>query len=90
MGSVGKIFKSLSGFNLIKGVLDPSKPKDPEALPEPVTRADPAIAAAKEKTRLSRKKRQGRAASVLTSASGAQEQLGSVKQASLGGSSVLG
>ncbi len=65
-------------------------PKKPDPLPDPVKREDPEIELARKKTRLSEKRRKGRRSSILTSASGAEENLGSIKQAGLGGAQVLG
>ena len=62
-----------------------SKPKAPAALPPPPTREDPSIAAAREKLRLSAKRRKGRRASVLTSNQGVDGKPAIIKTASLGG-----
>ena len=60
-----------------------SSPKS-ETLPPPPTLDDPAVAAAKEKLRLSEKRRKGRRASVLSSGQG--ENTGVIKRsAALGG-----
>lgn len=67
-----------------KGVF--SKPDAPAALPPPPTFDDPAIAAAKEKLRLSEKRRKGRRASVLTSNRGVDNNSPVIKRvAALGG-----
>ena len=61
-------------------------PSAPAALPPPPTTDDPSVTAAREKLRLSEKKRRGRRASVLTSSRGVQESTGVIKRsAALGG-----
>jgi type IV secretory pathway VirB10-like protein len=51
----------------------PSPPPPPPPLP---TRDDPAVAEAKEKQRMSELRRKGRRASILTSGSGVEDELG--------------
>lgn len=50
------------------------------ALPKIPTTEDPSVAAAKEKLRLSEKKRKGRRASVLTSSRGVEKETGIIKR----------
>lgn len=61
-----------------KSVFSPSKPQMPAPPPPPPKRDDPEIAAAKDKQRMADLKRKGRAASVLTSGRGVEEELGAV------------
>lgn len=51
-------------------------PSVPAAPPPPPTREDPAVADSKAKLRQSELKRRGRSASILTSGSGAEDDLG--------------
>ena len=76
-------------FQLLPGFGD--APSAPAPLPPPPTREDPAIADAKEKTRMSLQKRKGRSASILTSGSGvAANDLGSVSRPEARGAQLLG
>ena len=58
----------------------PVKPPEPEALPPPPTAEDPEIAAARQKQIDIDMKRKGRRASILTSARGVEDDLGTVNR----------
>lgn len=68
---------TLPGFDKIFGAPKPPELPVPPPLPE---RTDPAVAEAKEKLRLSERRRRGRRAAVLTGGRGVEEELGSVSR----------
>lgn len=73
-----------------KAIFSPKKPKvvEPEILDEKI---DTASEDARKAAQAGAKRRKGRRASILTSARGVSgSDLGSIKQASAGGASVLG
>jgi hypothetical protein len=61
-----------------------SAPVAPAPLPPLPEREDPAVLEAREKLRLSEKRRKGRRASILTSGSGLDDELGIVQRPSAG------
>lgn len=62
------------------GGLFSSKPDAPTPLPPPPKLDDPAVDTAREKLRLSEKRRRGRRASILTSQSGTTEATAGIKR----------
>lgn len=73
----------LPGFN--------SAGPGPLPAPTPITsKPDPAIAEAKERLRLSERRRKGRRATIVTSARGVQDELGSVSRPQARAARLLG
>lgn len=74
-----------------KSIFSPPKPSMPAPAPV-VTRDDPAIEESRKKLRESEAKRKGRAASILTSGQGADDELGGsqLSQPTARGAQVLG
>lgn len=67
-----------------------SAPAAPAPLPPLPDREDPAVLEAREKLRLSEKRRRGRRASILTGGSGLDDELGFVYRPSASGISASG
>lgn len=72
----------LAGAAVKKGVqaITPKPPEAPGAPPAPPTRDDPAVAAARERLRLSEKRRRGRRAAILTSGRGVETPAGLIRR----------
>ena len=72
------------------GFFSAPKPPAPPPPPPAPTREDPAVAESKEKLRKAELQRKGRAATILTSGSGAEDDLGSISRPQARTSKLLG